>query len=98
MSDGTDATIDMIRLTFTADPDRRAEVEAHLADLGLDVHGMPDGHVVATWEEPDGDLDAVVEALWAINGAPFEITHEEFRRLNLLVFHHADDEPDQAAA
>lgn len=97
MSDGNDAAIDMIRITFTADPEHRAEIEAHLADLGLDVHTWGDGHVTAFWEEPEGDLDEVVEALWEINGAPFEVTQEEFRRLNILVYHHEDDEAGQAA-
>ena len=42
------------------------------------------------WEEPEGDLDEVVEALWEINGGPFEVTHEEFHRLGHLVYE-ADD-------
>lgn len=91
MSDGHDAAIDMIRITFTANPDHRTEIEGYLADLGLDVHARADGHVTAFWEEPEGDLDEVVEGLWEINGTPFEVTHEEFSRLNLLVYHHEDD-------
>lgn len=94
MSDGTDATIDMIRITFTADPAHRAEIEGYLADLGVDVHTWGDGHVTAFWEEPEGDLDEVVEHLWEINEAPFEVTQEAFRRLNLLVYHHEEDAAD----
>ena len=91
MSDGHDTAIDMIRITFTVDPTHRSEIEAYLADLGLDVHARADGHVTAFWEEPDGNLDEVVEGLWEINGMPFEVTHEEFSRLSLLVYHHEDD-------
>jgi hypothetical protein len=94
MSDGNDAPIDMIRITFTADPDRRAEIEGYLADLGVDVHAWGDGHVTAFWEEPEGELDEVIESLWEINGSPFEVTQESFRRLNLLVYHHEDDGAD----
>jgi hypothetical protein len=91
MTDGHDAATDMIRITFTADPAHRAEVVEHLADLGLDVHAWGDGHVTAFWEEPEGDLDAIVEELWEINGAPFEVTREDFKRLDLVVYHHEDD-------
>ncbi len=100
MGDGNDTAIDMIRITFVPDPAHRAEIEGYLADHGLDVHLWGDGHVTAFWEEPEGDLDEVVETLWEINGAPFEVTHEEFRRLSMLVFHHEDDaapEGEQAA-
>ncbi len=88
----------MIRITFMPDPAHREEIEKHLADEGLDVHLWGDGHVTAFWEEPEGELDAVVEALWEMNGAPFEVTYEEFRRLNLMVFHHEDDADDRAVA
>ncbi len=91
MSDGHDDAIDMIRITFTADPERRGEIETYLADLGLDVHVWGDGHVTAFWEEPEGELDETIEALWEINEAPFEVTSEEFRRLNLHVYHHEED-------
>ena len=36
-----------------------------------------------TWEEPEGNLDEVVEALWGLNGEPFEVTLEEFHRVGL---------------
>jgi hypothetical protein len=91
MSDENGAAIDMIRITFMPDPAHRAEIEKYLSDEGLDVHLWGDGHVTAFWEEPEGELDEVVESLWEINGVPFEVTHEEFRRLSLLVFHHEDD-------
>lgn len=98
--DETAATADLVRWTFTADPDQVEAIEAHLDDLGADVVLYDDGRCVVTWEEPDIDLEPVVEALWAINGAPFDITGEEFRRVGLHVLHHegdgdadADDEP-----
>ena len=82
--------IDLIRWTFTIDPDRRTEVEGYLADLGLDVQASAEGRVVATWEEPDQDVDEVIEGLWAIHESPFEVTHEEFHRTALLSLHHED--------
>ena len=39
-----------------------------------------------TWDEPEGGIDELIEELWAINGEPFEVTHEEFHRVNLLVY------------
>jgi hypothetical protein len=84
-------TIDMIRWTFTVNADRRRQLEEHLTDHGLDVHPHGEDGLVAVWEEPEGNVDEFVEELWAINGEPFEITHEEFHRLNLSTYHHADD-------
>ncbi len=105
MSDaGEEQTIDMIRWTFTADPSKRDELASHLTDQGLEVLVRDDETLVAVWDEPEGDVDEVVEALWAINGAPFEIVHEEFHRANLLVYQpeevdEADDEiEDESAA
>ncbi len=91
---------DMIRWTFTPALEKRDEVVALLADLGLDVHARDDGLVVATWDEPEGDPDAVVEQLWAVHGEPIEITHEEFRRTELLIYHQEDEgqAPGQVAA
>src|SRR5579871_4754347 len=91
MSDGHDTAIDMIRITFNVNPEHRAEIETHLADLGLDVHARADGHFTAFWEEPEGAIDELVEELWEINGERFEVTKEEFSRLNILVYHHEDD-------
>jgi hypothetical protein len=91
------SSIDMIRWTFTVDPDRRAAVESHLADLGLDVQVRGEGRFIVIWDEPEGDIDGVVEDLWEINGAPFEVTHEEFHRTSLFVFHHDDSEGEEEA-
>lgn len=91
MGDGHDAaTIDMIRWTFTAGADHRAEIEEHLADLGLDVLVREGVHFLVTWDEPEGNIDEVIEAIWALNGEPFEVTQEEFHRQNLLHLNHDD--------
>ncbi|QDV37611.1 hypothetical protein [Tautonia plasticadhaerens] len=92
-----DRTVDMIRWTFTADPAKSAEIERLLVDLGLEVTPRGGGRFVATWEEPEGDVDEVVEQLWEINGSPFEVTHEAFRRLELLAYS-AEPEADRGAA
>jgi hypothetical protein len=92
MNEGLNAgTIDLIRWTFISDPGRRAEIEEHLTDLGLDVLVRDGDHFVVTWDEPEGNIDEVIEAIWAIHGEPFEITQEEFHRQNLLHIHHAED-------
>jgi len=91
-------TIDMIRWTFAVNPDRRQQVEEHLHDLGLDVHPHGESGLVATWEEPEGNVDEIIEELWAINGEPFEITHEEFHRLGISSYNHADDAEDAQRA
>ncbi len=97
-----EATADVIRWTFQASPEKRAAIENYLTDLGLDVFSRADGSFSATWDEPEGDIDEVVEGLWEAVGETFEITHEALRRLDLLIYHpegDADDaEPaDQAA-
>ena len=90
-------TIDLIRLTFIIDPARRPEVETYLTDLGLDVQVRGEEVFVVTWEEPGRDIEELIEGLWAAHGEPFEVTHEAFRRLDLLVYH-AEREPIQEAA
>jgi hypothetical protein len=94
MSDGHATTIDMIRITFKADPAHQDEIQAYLVELGLDVHTWDDGHVTAFWEEPEGELDPVVVKLWEMNGSPFEVTHEDFHRVNLFAYHHEDELAD----
>jgi hypothetical protein len=92
MGDGQNAsTIDLIRWTFTVDSTHGLEIEEHLADLGLEVLVRDEAHFSVLWDEPEGNIDEVIEAIWAINGAPFEITQEEFHRQNLLRIHHEDD-------
>ncbi|MEW4569561.1 hypothetical protein AB1L88_16980 [Tautonia sp. JC769] len=93
-----DPSIDMIRWTFTANPDRGDEMVAYLNDLGADLVSRSDAQFWVLWDEPGSDLDEVVERLWAINGAPFEVTHETFHRLDLLVYQAEDGETESEAA
>ncbi len=90
-------SLDLIRWTFTINPDHRAAIEAHLLDLGLEVQMQDDSRVVATWEEPDADPESVIEELWALNGDTFEVTQEEFHRLGLHIVHPVDEEASEAA-
>jgi molybdopterin-guanine dinucleotide biosynthesis protein len=96
--DGNPASIDLIRWTFTINPDRRGSIEAHLADLGADVLVHDGNEFLVTWDEPEGDLADVIEALWALNGDPFDVIAEGFHRLELHTIHHVDDEASQEAA
>ncbi len=92
MGDGQNTgTIDLIRWTFTVNPHHRAEIEEHLVDLGLDVLVRDESQFLVSWDEPEGNIDEVIEAIWAINGEPFEITQEEFHRQNLLQIHHEEE-------
>jgi len=75
--------IDLIRWTFTANPEHRAAIEGHLNDLGFDVFVQDDSTFTVTWEEPDREVDEVIEAIWALNGEAFEVTQEEFQRLGI---------------
>ena len=92
-------SIEMVRWTFTVSPEHRVDIETHLLDLGLEIQARGDDILVVTWDEPEGGIDELIEELWAINAEPFEITHEEFHRVNLLVYHPEEtDEADSAAA
>jgi hypothetical protein len=92
------ASLDLIRWTFTIDPAHRAAIEEHLSDLGLDVLVRDDCKFLATWDEPDRDVDEVITTIWELNGAPFEVTQEEFQRSGLHILHHVEDEGTQEAA
>lgn len=94
MSDAN-LTVEMIRWTFAVDPAHRAEIEAYLTDQGLEVLVRGEETIVATWDEPEGSIEEVIEGMWAITGTPFEVTHEEFHRANLLVY---DADEEKAAA
>ena len=91
-------TIDLVRWTFTIDPDHRTEIETHLLDLGADVLVREGSEFFVSWEEPDEDLAGVVEAIWSLNGTPFDVIQEEFQRLSLNTLHDSEDEPGQEAA
>lgn len=92
--DEHDAPPELVRWTFTVNPDHSQAIESHLDDLGADVWVRDEGKFQVTWEEPEGDLEAIVEALWSIHGEPFEVTQEDFRRLALHVLHHDDGESE----
>ena len=92
-------SVEMIRWTFTVGPEHRVEIESHLLDLGLEIQARGDDALVVTWDEPEGGIEDLIGELWAINGEPFEITHEEFHRVNLLVYHPEETgEADSTAA
>ncbi|MDR3638441.1 MAG: hypothetical protein P4L84_31850 [Isosphaeraceae bacterium] len=89
--------LDLIRWTFTVNPEHRAAIEGHLSDLGLVVNVHDDTRFVVSWEEPDESADEVIEAIWALNGEPFEVTQEEFQRLSLNILQHTDEDVQEAA-
>jgi len=96
--DTADIALDLVRWTFTVDPEHADVIEAHLDSLGADVFTGDEGRFLVTWEEPEHALDEVVEAIWGLNEAPFEVIQEEFHRisLNLLQFQEDEDEADEA--
>lgn len=96
MSHDPKTPADLVRWTFAVDPDRRNEIEAHLHDHGADVLVRGEDQLVVSWEEPEGDMEEVVEALWGLNGGPFEVTVEEFHRVSLHTLE--SDVPAQASA
>jgi hypothetical protein len=98
-SAGNTLSVEMIRWTFTVSPEHRVEIESHLLDLGLEIQARGDDALVVTWDEPEGGIEELIAELWAINGDPFEITHEEFHRVSLLVYHPEETgEADSAVA
>ena len=97
MSHDPKTTIDLVRWTFTVDPAHRPEIEAQLHDQGADVLVRGGDQFVVAWEEPEGEMDSLVEALWELNGGPFEVTVEEFRRVGLHTLE-SDDVAAQEAA
>ena len=82
---------DMIRWTFDAKPEHRAEIETYLVDLGLDVMVVGEAQFHVTWDEPDRDMAEVASELWEINEESCEITQEEFRRLGHFLIHLEDE-------
>jgi hypothetical protein len=92
-------TIDLVRWTFTVEADKTQAVEAFLADEGAEVFARPDGQFVVLWDEPESDLDEVVEELWDVVGATIEVTHESFHRNELVIYQHdGEGEADRPAA
>jgi hypothetical protein len=93
-----DASTDLIRWSFSIDPTHRQAIETHLHDLGADVWVREDCHFQVIWEEPEEELDHVVEALWELHGQPFEVTQEEFHRTSLHVLQHDEEDVARDAA
>jgi hypothetical protein len=91
-------SLDLVRWTFTSNPEHRTEIESYLLDLGADVLVREGSDFLVTWEEPEEDLVEVVEAIWSLNGEPFDVIQEEFQRLSLNTLHYCEDEADQEAA
>jgi hypothetical protein len=84
----TKLSVEMIRWTFSVKPDRKEAIETHLEDLGLEVQARGEDTLVVTWDEPDsGGIDELIEEMWGINGEPFDVTHEEFHRVTILLYH-----------
>jgi hypothetical protein len=96
--DTKSASTDLVRWSFTINPARRGEIEGHLVDLGADVLVREGQDLVVTWDEPEGDLADVIEAIWSLNGEPIEVIQEGFHRLELLTIQHAEDETSAQAA
>ena len=91
MQDEATASTDLIRWTFTLPTEAVEAVQTYLGDLGADVFVRDGANFHVSWEEPEVDLDPIVEAIWSIVGEPFEITQEEFHRLELHVLQQAEE-------
>jgi hypothetical protein len=96
--DTTSPSTDLVRWSFTINPAQRGPIESHLGDLGADVLIRDGDYFIVTWDEPEGDLSDIIEALWALNGEPFEVIEESFHRLALHTIDQIDDESNQQAA
>ncbi len=96
--DPKSGTTDLMRWSFSIETGRAAKIWDHLDDLGADVLVRNGRDFLVLWDEPEGEFGDVIEALWAINGEPFEVIEEVFHRLELHTFHHIDDESASQAA
>lgn len=96
--EATSATTDLVRWSFTIDPANRVAIESHLSDQGADVLVHDGQHFIVTWEEPEDDLVEAIEEIWKLNGEPFDVTQEDFHRLELHTIQYVADEPAQEAA
>jgi hypothetical protein len=94
----TSTTSDLVRWSFSINPVHRGEVETHLLDLGADVLVRDGQDFVVIWDEPEGDLSDVIEAIWSLNGEPFDLVQEDFHRVELHTIQHADDDAANRAA
>jgi hypothetical protein len=100
MSDEPNAnapSLDLIRWTFTSDPERRAAIEEYLTDLGLNVVVVDNCKFVVTWDEPEGDVEEIIAEIWARNEVACEVTQEDFHQLGLHTLYHENEEGEAAA-
>jgi hypothetical protein len=97
-ADTKSASTDLVRWSFTINPEHRAAIEDYLADLGADILVRDGQDFIVTWDEPEDEHSEVIEAIWALNGEPFEVIQEAFHRLELNTIHQIDDESSQQAA
>ncbi len=96
--DSNTPSLDLIRWAFTINAEHRTEIESHLVDLGADVLVREETEFLVTWDEPEDDLADVIEAIWSLNGEPFDVVQEDFHRLSLYTLHQSEDDPAQEAA
>jgi hypothetical protein len=96
-ADMKSAATDLVRWSFAINPAHRVAIEAYLSDLGADVLVRDGQDFLVTWDEPEDDLSGVIEAIWSLNGEPFDVIQEGFRRLELHTIQH-EDEPGREAA
>ena len=99
MSEAQNGTgIDLVRWTFQIEEGRREAIRAYLTEIGAEFSVDGEGQFVVTFDEPDAevDLDEIVDELWETHGSPFEVTHEEFQRTTMYIYHH--DETDETKA
>jgi hypothetical protein len=90
-------SLDMIRWSFASDPEHATAIEDYLIDQGLDVLLYEESKFLVTWDEPDASGEEIISEIWAINGAPFEVTQEEFHRLGLHTLYHGEEGSEAAA-
>ena len=91
-------TMDLVRWSFSINTAHRNAIEGHLTDLGADILVRDEQDFTVVWDEPEGDLSEVIEAIWGLNGEPFDVIEETFQRLELQTIQHEDEAPSQQAA
>jgi hypothetical protein len=90
-------SLDLIRWTFKSAPEHCTAIEDYLTDQGMDVLLYDECKFIVTWEEPDRDGADIINAIWALNGAPFDVTQEDFHQLDVHTLVYTDDASGQAA-
>lgn len=96
--DTKSGTTDLMRWSFSIESSRAAKIRDYLDDLGADVLVRDGRDFLVLWDEPEGDFGDVIEALWAINGEPFDVIEENFHRLEMHTYQDVDEESASQAA